>query len=94
MQQHHDIDVGGDRVRLCPVALERRPAHERTVPFEHVFHPLTVVADHDDVGERAQDDAADDAARRAAVGRRADRAGAGCMVAPGGVAHIVGQGVV
>jgi hypothetical protein len=49
VQQHHDVDVGGDGVRLGPVPFERGPTHEGAASRQHLLHLLTVVGDHHEV---------------------------------------------
>ena len=40
--EEHDVDVGGQGVGDGAGTLERRPAHERRAPLEHVLDPFAV----------------------------------------------------
>ena len=51
VHQHHDIDVGRDRLRLGPVALERRATHEGTAPRQHDLDSIELHRRHDPVAD-------------------------------------------
>ena len=56
VDEEHDVDVGGERVGLEAVALERGPPHERRRAVDDVVDPFAVVGRDDPVADRDVDE--------------------------------------